>query len=332
VASWVRRKARAAVARSRLLLAGIPQPGSAVYQSHVESEREHYNKVFAGEKDAPQKLIEPVPESWNQIQCRAGEYLRERSGNDIAGHLLARLRARPRARMLSLGSGPGGVELMLAREVPEANYHCIDLNPDLLSLGSKRAAEEQLPVEFEQGDLNTIRLPEREFDLILCHASLHHVIELEWIAGQMRRALREGGELIVVDIITRNGFRMWPETRRVVKALWKTLPEAYRVNHTAYPKKRVDADIWESDTRVSGMECIRSEDVLPVLARHFRADILVPYLSFSRRFFDTMYGPNYDLSRSLDQAILSWMWELDCSYVDQGLLRGESVFAVYRAD
>jgi SAM-dependent methyltransferase len=234
--------------------------------------------------------------------------------------------------MISLGSGPGGVELMLAREAPEAQYDCVDVNPSLLALGSRRAAEEGLPVSFQQGDLNTIKLPEREYDLILCHASLHHVIELEWLAAQMRKALREGGELIVVDVITRNGFRMWPETRRIVKALWKTLPEQYRINHTAYPQKRVDADIWEADTRVSGMECIRSQDVLPVLARHFRTEILVPYMSISRRFFDTMYGPNYDLSRPLDGAILSWLWELDCSYLDQKVLRGESVFAVYRGD
>ena len=324
--SWLRQRVRAAMSHSRLLLAGVPHPGSRAYDSHAAAEREHYNQVFASERD---RLVEPVPDSWTEINHRAGEYIRARSGDDITGHLLSRLRARPQARLLSLGSGPGGVELMLAREVPGAEYVCVDFNDELLALGTQKAAEESLPVRFERGDLNTIRLPEREFDVILCHASLHHVIELEWLAAQMKSALREGGELVVVDVVTRNGYRMWPETRKAVRSLWKTLPERYRLNHTAYPKKRIDDQIWEADTRISGMECARSEDVLAVLARHFAADVLVPYLSFSRRFFDTMYGPNYDLTRPLDRAILCWIWELDCRYLDDKVLRGENVFAIY---
>lgn len=324
---WWRRRARAAVARSRLLLRGIPRPGSRAYDSHADAEREHYNQVFAADRE---KLIEPVPESWIEVQRRASDYIRARTGNDITGHLLARLRARPNTRMLSLGSGPGGIELMLAREIPAAEYVCIDFNPELLSLGAERAEEEGLPVRFDGADLNSIRLPQDQFDLILCHASLHHVVELEWLAAQMKTALRAGGELVVVDVVTRNGYRMWPETRRAVAAIWKTLPERYRLNHTAYAEKRIDRKLWESDTRVSGMECARSEDVLPVLSHYFKAEILVPYLSLSRRFFDTMYGPNYDLGRQLDRAILSWIWELDCASLEHRTLRGESVFAVYR--
>jgi hypothetical protein len=34
-------------------------------------------------------------------------------------------------------------------------------------------------VRFSQADLNTVSLPKREFDLVFCHACLHHVLELE---------------------------------------------------------------------------------------------------------------------------------------------------------
>lgn len=83
------------------------------------------------------------------------------------------------------------------------------------------------------------------------------------------------------------------------------------------------------DTRWAGMECIRSEDILPVLSGTFAAKMFVPHLSISRRFFHTMYGPNYDLGRAPDLAILNWIWELDRHYLATGELRPETFFGVY---
>ena len=187
-----------------------------------------------------------------------------------------------------------------------------------------------LRVSFESVDLNTVILPPNEFDIVLCHASLHHLIELESIIEQIKRTLRPGGELLVVDVITRHGYRMWPETRKVVSDLFRTLPKRYRVNHTAYLGKTADKRVYDADTRPSNMECIRSEDILPLLSSNFSTDAFVPCFSISRRFFDTMYGPNYDLSRPLDRAIVNWIWELDCEYLRTNTLRPETFFGIYR--
>jgi SAM-dependent methyltransferase len=270
-----------------------------------------------------------VPPAWTEIQRCAWELIRQATGNDLTGHLLARLQSRPGVRMLSLGSGPGGVELVLAREAPTAEYLCLDLNPETLRMGENSANAEGLPVRFQQADLNTVTLPKGEFDLVFCHASLHHVLELERLAQQIRNTLRPGGELALVDVITRSGYRMWPETREVVQGIFRTLPDRYRLNHTAYPQKRIDQKIWQGDTRSSGMECLRSQDILPVLERYFAARIFFPHYTLVRRFFDTMYGPNYDLERPLDRAILDWIWELDCHYLTHNLLRPEALFAIY---
>jgi SAM-dependent methyltransferase len=195
-------------------------------------------------------------------------------------------------------------------------------------MGRNSAAAEGLPVRFEQADLNHVELPRAEFDLVFCHAALHHVLELERLANQIRGALKPGGELAVVDIISRNGYRMWPETRKLVRSLWATLPPRYRVNHTRRGCP-VDARIWEADTRRTGMECARSEEILPVLRRHFQQKLFVGYQAFCRRFFNTMYGPNYDVGRALDRAIVDWIWELDCECVRSQDLKPESFFGIF---
>lgn len=78
------------------------------------------------------------------------------------------------------------------------------------------------------------------------------------------------------------------------------------------------------------MECIRSQDIIPVFASTLQVVHFVPYFTISRRFFDFMYGPNYDLKKSLDLSLLNWLWELDRYYLrTSNRLKPETFFAVY---
>jgi len=312
---------RADAWRSRLL-----RPGTPEYRRRTGEEIEHYCEKFS----TAGRLFEPAPPVWEELQRRVAELVRRATGHDVTGYVASRLAALERPRMISLGSGAGGVELVIAREVPRAGILCLDLNPDLLEIARKAARREGLNLQVQQADLNLVELPEKAFDLVFCHASLHHVLELEHLVEQIRRTLRPGGELVIVEIVTRNGYRMWPETRRVAQAIWHTLPERYRVNHTAYPEPRVDQRLWEWDTRATGMECLRSEEIVPLLDGAFEPVYSVPHFALCRRFFDTMYGPNYDLERPLDRAIVDWIWELDRYYLESGRLRGETLFGVWR--
>lgn len=302
------------------------------YRRHVEAEIEHYAGLFEAQKHDPcATLFQPVPPAWIEVEKRAAALISATTGADLNGHVVARLRARSGVGLTSLGSGPAGIELAFARQAPESAITCYDLNPQLLELARARVAAEALNLTCVEADLNHICLPPQSADIVFCHAALHHLIELEHVASEIRRALRAGGELIVVDVITDNGYRMWPETREAVRSIWRTLPARYRINHTAYPSPRLDFEPWESDTSESGMECIRSRDILPVLDGMFTRVAYVPYFALVRRFLDTMYGPNYDLSEPADLALLDWLWQLDLHHLGSGGLRPETFFAIYRA-
>jgi ubiquinone/menaquinone biosynthesis C-methylase UbiE len=306
--------------------------GTDEYERHKQAEIEHYKEIFAGEPLPGEPLFQPVPPVWKEIEGRAAKLVRDTAGHDCLEYLGSLLKRPGREnRMLSLGSGPGGIELSLAEVIPGSNIVCVDFNSALLDLGAKQAKEHSLAVTFEQGDLNTIELPKAAFDIVFCHASLHHVIELEHLMAQIRGALRPGGQLVVLDVITRSGYLMWPETKPIVEAIFRTLPPGLRLNHTAYPHRKVDETVWEADTSQSGMECIRSEDILPLLRKTFSEKYYAPYFSLSRRFFDTMYGPNYRMSSPLHMAIVNWIWELDCHYIAAGELKPETFFGVYLA-
>lgn len=309
--------------------------GSAEYDEHKRAEIDHYAAVFkAGQEEpAPHKhggehLFQPVPKSWIEVETRAAQLIEQKTGHNLLGHLIARMQSRP-MRMLSLGSGPGGVELLVAQNARDSRIVCTDFNPHLLDLGRNRAAELGVNTVFELADLNAVTLPHSSYDVVLCHASLHHVIELERLAGEIQKTLLPGGELIVVDVIARSGYLMWPESKAIAANIFRTFPEELRLNHTAYTAPRMDEDLWEADTSTSGMECIRSGDIVDVLSASFRTRAFVPYFSLCRRFFDTMYGPNFRLDDPLHAAILNWTWELDRHYIERGILRPETFFGIF---
>jgi ubiquinone/menaquinone biosynthesis C-methylase UbiE len=241
------------------------------------------------------------------------------------------MRRHPGARMLSVGSGPGGVELEFARQLVGHSYEivCLDINPHLMELGAERAAAESLNVHFEAGDFNHLTLEPEQYDLIFCHASLHHVINLEHLFYEMNRSLKPHGEVVVVDIVTRNGYLMWEETLSTVRALWQALPQKFKFNHTGYAEVRYDEEYENRDYTDETMECIRSQDILRLLNEYFTCQVYVPSTTLARRFLDTMYGPNYDPAQPLDRHLMEFLWELDVHYLETGMLKPESMFGVY---
>jgi SAM-dependent methyltransferase len=252
-------------------------------------------------------------------------------GADFFQYIVNMARHRQGARILSLASGPGGVELDLARKLgAETMIECIEINEELIALGTERAREERLNVRFYCQDINALRLEPRRYDLIMAHAALHHFVALEHIFTQVHAALKPDGEFVVNDVTSRNGYELWPETKAMVGQLWALLPERLRVNRSLYPAPQVDPEYPDRNYLGDGFECVRSQDILPLLQERFQVVHCVPYFAFARRFFDRMFGPNYDLSKPFDRAAVEFIWQLDCGLIRAGALRPETAFLVLR--
>ena len=303
------------------------------YQARVQVEIEHYTKAF-DEPKARETLMQVIPASWVNMEERASQRItRENGGRNTFDEVVEFVRANGGGRLLSLGSGPGGQELEIARRLAEAgvNYEfvCMDLNPHLTELGQQRADAEGLRFRFIVTDLNDIHLGSDEYDVIIAFASLHHLINLEQVLFEVNKALKPSGELVTVDICTRNRYFMWPETFEMVKSIWAILPDRYKYNHTSFSTPQIDRIFENRDYGADGMECSRSQEIIPLLNQYMVRKVFVSYFSLSRRFFDTMYGPNYDLTNRLDVSIMDMIWNLDVYYLDTGVLKPETFFGVY---
>jgi SAM-dependent methyltransferase len=124
------------------------------------------------------------------------------SGFHADGPELPRLRhvlqLKPGMSVADVGAGNGELTLALAREVgPGGRVYANDL--DLAQVRATAGAAALSNVRFVQSQVADTTLPERCCDAIVVRRVYHHLTEPAAINASLRRALRPGGRLAVID-------------------------------------------------------------------------------------------------------------------------------------
>lgn len=301
------------------------------YARRLREERKHFRRVLGD--DSNQGLI-AVPQVWHEVEGVMANKIAAATGSrDGVSLIVDELDSRSDPRLLSLGAGSCALELdwiLPAMRNPGAcRLECADLDRELMDAAESKAESRGFQFEGTVQDANRLRLEPGAYDVVLCWASLHHFTDLEHIAEEINRALKPNGVFVTMDLCSRNGFLLWPETEEVVDLFWALLPERYRVAHTLGPKPQVCDHYPNVDCARSGFECIRSESILPALETHLARRHLIFAHALLRRFFDTMFGPNFDLARRFDRGFYNLVREHDEMALATRRLRPETFFGVY---
>ncbi len=101
---------------------------------------------------------------------------------------------------LEYGCGTGQLSFALADLLP----HCllVDTSTEMLKAAERGTVERKLPWDTERRNFATKSLdhPEGIADVLFCLQVLHHVDDLETTIHNMKRALRPGGQVALVDL------------------------------------------------------------------------------------------------------------------------------------
>jgi ubiquinone/menaquinone biosynthesis C-methylase UbiE len=105
------------------------------------------------------------------------------------------------ARVLDVGTGPGGVPLAIARAQPLLRVDGLDLSEDMVSYARQATADAGLAdrVTFTVGDVAHLPYPDGTFDLVVSSMSQHHWADVRGGVREVRRVLRPGGRAWIYD-------------------------------------------------------------------------------------------------------------------------------------
>src|SRR6185436_15660960 len=103
---------------------------------------------------------------------------------------------------LEIGCGTGAFSRLLAKS--SDRVHALDLSPNMIRVARERSA--QFPnIDFEVADVLARELPAETFDCIATIATLHH-LPLASVLPKMKRALKAGGVLLILDLFQAEGL------------------------------------------------------------------------------------------------------------------------------
>jgi ubiquinone/menaquinone biosynthesis C-methylase UbiE len=135
----------------------------------------------------------------------------------------------PFARSLEIGAGTGYFSLNLLQTGVVREATCTDISPGMLATLERNAEQLNLAVQTAACDAAELPFDDDSFDLVLGHAVLHHLPDLDRSFAEFRRVLKPGGTLFFAGEPSRSGDRIaavpkqlaWklsPAWRRAIKA------------------------------------------------------------------------------------------------------------------
>ncbi|ASK61905.1 SAM-dependent methyltransferase [Virgibacillus phasianinus] len=129
------------------------------------------DKLFAEER---RKLIPPE---------KVTEYLQVGQGDTVA----------------DLGAGNGYFTLPIAQRTSKTVY-AVDVEPKMLELLKANAKNEQLTnIKYVVSDLENIGLEDNTVNRVFVAFVIHEVPDIDKVLGEMKRILKPGGQMVLVE-------------------------------------------------------------------------------------------------------------------------------------
>jgi ubiquinone/menaquinone biosynthesis C-methylase UbiE len=123
----------------------------------------------------------------------------------------------PYQRAMELGSGTGFFLLNLMQGGVIAKGSVTDLSPGMVEVALRNAENLSLPVDGRVADAERIPYDDETFDLVVGHAVLHHIPDVDAAMREVLRVLKPGGRFVFAGEPSRIGD-VW--ARKISQLTW----------------------------------------------------------------------------------------------------------------
>ena len=130
--------------------------------------------------------------------------------------------ARAKGRVLEVAVGTGRNFDFYSRGVGITG---VDLSPDMLDIARRHATELDLEVDLRAAAAEALPFDDDSFDTVVCTLSLCTVPDPAASIAEMKRVLRQGGQLLLLDHIGSNWWPIWAAQRLIEQLTVRTAGE-----------------------------------------------------------------------------------------------------------
>ncbi len=213
----------------------------------------------------------------------------------------------PYPTSLEVGCGTGFFTLNLKQAGVLGDAHVTDLSPGMVEATKLNARRLGFEVEGRVADAETLPYPDESFDLVIGHAVLHHIPDVEEAFREMLRVLTPGGRFVICgeptrygDIVARGLSRAtWWLTTRVTQL--PALQETW-----ARPKEELD-----ESSRAAALEAVVDLHTFDpdTLARTARRAGATQVETVTEELTAAWFGwPVRTLEHAVNPERLGWGW------------------------
>ncbi|WP_068262420.1 class I SAM-dependent methyltransferase [Janibacter limosus] len=158
----------------------------------------------------------------------------------------------PYGRTLELGAGTGffSLNLKLAGLVDEV--HVSDLSPGMVEAAQQNAQRLGFEIDGRVADAEALPYEDDSFDLVVGHAVIHHIPDVEGALREVVRVLKPGGRFVIAGEPTRIGH--W-YARQISRATWETAIRVSKLPPFRTKWARAQAELDES-SRAAALEAV----------------------------------------------------------------------------
>ncbi|MGH3383348.1 MAG: class I SAM-dependent methyltransferase [Nocardioidaceae bacterium] len=158
----------------------------------------------------------------------------------------------PYPTSLEIGCGTGFFTLNLTLAGVIEDPHVTDISPGMVEVAKRNADGLGFSIEGRAADAETLPYDDDTFDLVIGHAVIHHIPDVELAFREMLRVLKPGGRVVICGEPTRYGDFV---ARRLSRATWAATTRLTRLPVLRSRWGRPQEELDES-SRAAALEAV----------------------------------------------------------------------------
>ncbi len=281
-----------------------------------------------------EKHDQEISSYWAQNPLVLAEVQRRQTGDPKRfwlGWLFEEQLKQPVERVLSVGCGAGGHEIMIAFEGWASEVHAFDASRAGIDKARAHAAKLGVDnIDFQVRSFEDFAEAGPDtptYDVVLFAGSLHHMRDLEGMLSRVRRSLKSDGCILFNEYVGPIYAIYPPERVALLNRLLSEIPAAYKRSADAQWKNPTIDDVM----RIDPSEGVRSSLILDLLSMYFDIDMRRDFGgAILHPIFDLLDGDRLSDGSKEAEAVVNRLIETENRLMAEGALPSDMCLGIAR--